>query len=299
LARIIQGIDNADLVVADVTNLNPNVMYELGVAHALGKPTVMITQTLIGLPFDIRSYPAHLYSTYFKRASELRDRLQEIGEQHRAGLIEFGNPVSDFRRHKVTIASSVSLTSVLSSGTQTGEADEAIKLTLDEATAEFQQIFDLLTAETSLLTEHITKAVTEIARAEESKVGAERIPLVRNALAAYLSAYANAIRVQQGQLHITWRRFGNAMLESTQALQLSRKHSSYAAVTRLETAVNTAFDGLLRFRFSIGGLGMTAADMREACEEAQVSVDGVINELTLGKTYILRVKDLIAKSSPT
>ena len=40
------GIDTADLLIADLTDLNPNVFYELGIAHGLGIPTVLLTQSI-------------------------------------------------------------------------------------------------------------------------------------------------------------------------------------------------------------------------------------------------------------
>jgi hypothetical protein len=38
--RIISDIINAELVVADLTGLNPNVFYELGIRHSTQKPTI-------------------------------------------------------------------------------------------------------------------------------------------------------------------------------------------------------------------------------------------------------------------
>jgi hypothetical protein len=53
--QIWQGIRRADVVVADVTESNPNVFYELGLAHALGKEVIVITQVRSLVPFDIRA----------------------------------------------------------------------------------------------------------------------------------------------------------------------------------------------------------------------------------------------------
>jgi hypothetical protein len=41
-------------VIADCTGRNPNVFYEIGLAHAVGKPVVLITQSNDDVPFDIR-----------------------------------------------------------------------------------------------------------------------------------------------------------------------------------------------------------------------------------------------------
>jgi hypothetical protein len=53
--QIWQGIRRSDVVVVDVTDNNPNVFYELGLAHALGKEVIVITQNVAGVPFDIKS----------------------------------------------------------------------------------------------------------------------------------------------------------------------------------------------------------------------------------------------------
>lgn len=46
---------NADVILADLTNKNPNVFYELGLAHAITKPAVLITASMEDVPFDLRS----------------------------------------------------------------------------------------------------------------------------------------------------------------------------------------------------------------------------------------------------
>ncbi len=42
------------IVIAECTGRNPNVFYELGMAHTLNKPGILITQSLDDIPFDIR-----------------------------------------------------------------------------------------------------------------------------------------------------------------------------------------------------------------------------------------------------
>ena len=50
---IIRKIRTADLIVADLTGLNANVVYELAVAHAVGKPVIQLMEEGGQLPFDI------------------------------------------------------------------------------------------------------------------------------------------------------------------------------------------------------------------------------------------------------
>jgi hypothetical protein len=57
LPFIVQNIKKARLIIANLSGRNPNVLYELGIAHSLGKPVIMVTESLSepkeDLPFDI------------------------------------------------------------------------------------------------------------------------------------------------------------------------------------------------------------------------------------------------------
>lgn len=56
-----ESISKASIIIADLTNRNPNVFYELGIAHTLGKPVIMITQSMEFVPFDLRHLRCILY----------------------------------------------------------------------------------------------------------------------------------------------------------------------------------------------------------------------------------------------
>jgi hypothetical protein len=45
----------AKIVLADLTGKNPNVFYELGLAHALAKPAILVAESMDDVPFDLRS----------------------------------------------------------------------------------------------------------------------------------------------------------------------------------------------------------------------------------------------------
>lgn len=97
LADIIPPIYAADIVLADLTGLNPNVMYELGIAHSFNKKTIMITRDDLGsLPFDLKQYRAKDYSTHFKKFYDLIAYLKKNLQGARDGSVIFNNPVGDF-----------------------------------------------------------------------------------------------------------------------------------------------------------------------------------------------------------
>jgi hypothetical protein len=45
----------AKLLLADLSGKNPNVFYELGLAHALAKPAILIAESMEDIPFDLRA----------------------------------------------------------------------------------------------------------------------------------------------------------------------------------------------------------------------------------------------------
>lgn len=48
------GINSAKVLVAELTSRNPNVFYELGLAHALQKPVVLVSSNQNDVPFDLQ-----------------------------------------------------------------------------------------------------------------------------------------------------------------------------------------------------------------------------------------------------
>lgn len=52
--QIWKGINDSKVLVAELTNKNPNVYYELGLAHALQKPVVLVSSNEDDVPFDLQ-----------------------------------------------------------------------------------------------------------------------------------------------------------------------------------------------------------------------------------------------------
>lgn len=99
LQDIIEAIERADLIVADLTDNNANVFYELGIAHTRMRPTILLTQSVQDVPFDLRSYRLIPYSTHFADVGAARATLREYAEAAVAGTLQFGSPVADYLRH--------------------------------------------------------------------------------------------------------------------------------------------------------------------------------------------------------
>ncbi len=73
LPHVVKLIVEARFVIANISGRNPNVYYELGIAHALGKPTILVAPTLDSVPFDLQSK----YIVLFENLTELREKLRD------------------------------------------------------------------------------------------------------------------------------------------------------------------------------------------------------------------------------
>jgi hypothetical protein len=77
-----KGILKARIVIADITDRNPNVFYELGIAHTLGKPVILLTQKLTDIPFDLNRFRHIVYQDnldgYDQLTKHLRASIREI-----------------------------------------------------------------------------------------------------------------------------------------------------------------------------------------------------------------------------
>lgn len=74
LMNIVSLIVQSELIIANIDGRNPNVYYELGIAHALGKPTILLSErknNLEDIGFDIQQKYVILYKDY----SDLREQL--------------------------------------------------------------------------------------------------------------------------------------------------------------------------------------------------------------------------------
>lgn len=78
LDAIREQIETAHLVVAEISTKNPNVFYELGYAHALDKPSVLLVRkdSLGDLPFDVRGLRAIVYEDTIAGIRLVQDLLR-------------------------------------------------------------------------------------------------------------------------------------------------------------------------------------------------------------------------------
>jgi len=81
ISDIWEAIQTAGIIIADMTNRNPNVFYELGLAHAIGKSVILITQSIDDVPFDLRHLRCIEYKNTVRGSTQLSNVLRKTISQ--------------------------------------------------------------------------------------------------------------------------------------------------------------------------------------------------------------------------
>lgn len=92
--RIYNQIAKADVVIADLSGQSANVFYETGYAHALDKPTILITSNEDEIPYNLKHYPHIIYGSSISKLREsLRARVRHYVE----------NPQSSWQKSEINV----------------------------------------------------------------------------------------------------------------------------------------------------------------------------------------------------
>ena len=97
MRHIMNHLADADVVIAVLTELRPNVMYELGVRNALRRRTIMIAEEQTIIPSDLSAFIAFYYSIKTKPG---RDKLAQVIQRRLAMFdleeLDSDNPAADY-----------------------------------------------------------------------------------------------------------------------------------------------------------------------------------------------------------
>ncbi|MFL6240193.1 MAG: hypothetical protein ACJ735_11950 [Actinomycetes bacterium] len=324
LRDIVRGITDAALVVADVTGVNENVLYELGLAHALGKRTMMITQDISGLPFDLRAYRATEYSIVFNEAEHLKEVLGAVGRAVLDGSAEFSNPVQDFAPEALTQSAQVrGSLAVVEQATgsdganpseggdgrppepeREGDSTEGLLdhfLALETSSEELTQISTAIGGATEAIGDKITEHGEKLTSAQAqlgTKGAGVYLKLLREA-AKDVDEFADTIAPLNEQMQRTMQEFAahtdalarEAIIED-EAGALSAEENA-AALEELQTSMTTALEEINGFAQTLLDTPNISKDFTRASRRAGRIVSETATLIETARAELARSAELI------
>lgn len=94
-SQVIQYIVDSELIIADLTERNPNVFYELAIRHAIKKPLIQIIKKGEAIPFDVAAtriihFDIQDLDSVDQAKAEITSQIKSI----ESGKSDFDNPIS-------------------------------------------------------------------------------------------------------------------------------------------------------------------------------------------------------------
>ena len=267
LADIIPPIYSADIVLADLTGLNPNVMYELGIAHSFNKKTIMITRDDLGsLPFDLKQYRAKDYSTHFKKFYDLITYLEKNLKGARDGSVIFNNPVGDFLDHSKIAPEELFKKEIIKVDIPEGEKGFLDFLAdVEEDTEKMTADIETMSSEMNVMSNGINGCTEEIERVNKNG-GNGTASFVRKQskkAAEYIATFSKQLKTHNLTISSYWSKIEKnilGLLENNIAAKPENKDSliNYIkALYNMKTSVATSNESVQALKeTSLGNLGI-------------------------------------------
>ena len=268
LRDIIQPLYETDVVIADLTGLNPNVLYELGVAHTFNKKTIVITQDdLSKLPFDLKQYRAKEYTTHFKSFAELLEYMKSNLHGAISGDVVYSNPVKDFMGlngiNNIPWFSNEKITIDIDSDSDKGLIDFVADI--EEDMDNLNKNIDKLIENMNHMTDGINKTVVAIERAN-NRGGSGNATLVQieaKKAAGYINDFSAKLKEHNKHFSELWNKIEKntlGLLENPYAAKGENKTDMVLfirAIKTLQKAINVSIKSIEGMKdASLGNLGI-------------------------------------------
>lgn len=314
LKDIVRGIDHADLIVAELTSLNPNVLYELGIAHALLKPTVMLTQDIESVPFDLRSYRVMVYSTRYNEVKELQDHLYEIAQELKEGPISFENPVTDFAPSllgsRETIGRRPKPEEEVEPAAIAEEEEPGMLDFVVEAERSMEEIIeytDKVNELTSSLSQKMTARTAEFEsiKGRATPGSAARMHKVAKAVASDMIEYAEKVEAELPRLHDSWERFAEnttnlfSMVRIENAEDREALMSLVSSMEKAEGELGGAVNATQSAHESLKQMYGVSRDLNRAVRRTERAIEGISEEFAVGESYVARMLNVLRERLDT
>ncbi|NMG43040.1 hypothetical protein GPA22_04765 [Aromatoleum toluvorans] len=293
---IVQAITQSDLVVADLSTANPNVYYELGLAHAFGKPVVLLAQDIDEVPFDLRSYRVLTYSMHFSRMNQAREELSKLAKEARLGNVQFGSPVSDFATLHNRQGQSLSL---IGNASPQQKRDERGILDFQADLEESFEIVSEVIGEVGARLERLTPDIQTTGEQllNQPNAGVKKQRATVRSLATQLDEYATWLHEANGRYRASLARIGeslNALLSGEFEINDSSRDELQAFVTvigQVESNAQSGREGFAGLVATMDSLPRIEKEFNRAKQSLSTELKELINNVDQTISVLARARN--------
>lgn len=312
LCDIITGLAKADVVIADLTGLNANVFYELGLAHAMNKKVIIITQDIGELPFDIKAYRAYEYSLKFNAIPKLIDEIRKCLDGAMSGEIKFGSPVSDFAKSLVPIVETTNLPPKNKEEVQAGvmpEDEDTGELGFLDYSADFHDSTVVIVASLESIgtdLEAMSKSVEaanhdlEKAKASSKSLNPAFVRNLAKRLASPISEFAKKLHENTETISSQWIKAENCYLAMLDDPHIQTKENiegvktSVGSLKNMQRAIDNSNEPIEGFENSLRScLGLE----RQLNKSLNATIDGLDQYLSITDSMKSSIDRMISRSN--
>ena len=300
--QVFRLIRDADVVIADVTGGNPNVMYELGLRHTLHKNTVQIGE-YGKLPFDISAIRTLQFS---RTPAGLVDGRKNLRETLAATLAEGSDPVTATRLWRAqNVAESVA-TAVVEPTNHPKELDEPgmfeLLAEMEEALPELVSLASRSTQAMTKMTALAEEGTAEARRADAAKSGFAGRLVLANKMAAQLSPIADDLEAVAESYEDQVARVDAGMtclldwLEQQHPSQLGQMDQFPEMIRQFVAAVRYANEAQIGLAESLAGPGKFSKTMRIATRRIADATRRAAKALERAEVWNARLQRIIEQA---
>ena len=283
LQDIVTGIANADVIIADVTGLNPNVFYELGLCHALDKKVILITQDISELPFDIKSYRVDEYTTEFWKIERIINKIEKNLEGAKDGSVQYGNPIKDFYPKDIVKPSNITY-----ENSENSEEDEKGFLDyiadINDDTNKLTEELNKMTEEQNEMTQQMEFATNEINRVSKSPSSgsASFVRNIARKVGNHIQEFSNKMELHNNEFEDIWRRIENNFLDLIDNKYMENDDNKEGLINSL-IGLNSMKDSIIESNDKIEGMISSFSSVKGMERKLTQAVNSLEEQM---KTYI-------------
>jgi hypothetical protein len=305
---IVEGVIRCDLVIAEITSLNPNVMYELGMAHALRRPTLILTQDTDSAPFDLRAYRLIPYSDNYREMDRVKSTLIDIATKHRNGEVSFSSPVNDFAPPEFwsNELPQPAITSAMEVGQAKPEYEGRPGL-LDREQQIAEQFVVIATQAVRLgeITEDfLQNAQTRVEAMEEigevrSPEAYKRARAALGSIASLMVRWSEDMEAQLPPVRQAWKELEESADEFVTEASIDSEDDRKAAeqfvstMDEFQLTVHDSVQQLTEAKNSLPPLRRISRELDRAGHRAEQSLNAVIDSISAGEPFAARLANIV------